>query len=303
MSQSNKKITPFLWFDDQAEEAITFYTSIFKNSKVGGFARYSEAGAAAAGKPAGSVMSGEFELEGQSFAALNGGPIFSFTPAISFMVSCESVEEIDRLWANLSDGGEVLMPLQQYPFSEKFGWTNDKYGVSWQLNLASTAQKIRPALLFVGEQCGRAEEAMNYYTALFENSGIPHLYRYGPGGVDREGTVMHAVFSLGEQEFVAMDSGHEHAFSFNEAISFVINCETQAEVDHFWDKLTDGGDVEAQQCGWLKDKFGVSWQIVPSIIPQLMSDPDPEKSQRVMQAILQMKKIDIGTLQQVYAAP
>lgn len=295
------KITPFLWFDDQAEEAATFYTSIFNHARLGDFVRYGEAAAAASGRPEGSVMAGEFEIEGQTISVLSGGPIFHFTPAISFVVSCETQQEIDELWGKLSAGGEVLMPLQQYPFSDKFGWTNDKYGLSWQLNLAGGGQKITPSLLFVGDQHGKAEAAINFYTSLFEDSGITHITRYGPGGPEPEGTVMHAVFSLAGQQFTAMDSGQEHAFSFNEAISFVVNCETQAEVDHFWDKLTEGGDETAQQCGWLKDKYGVSWQIVPGIVPRLMSDPDPEKSQRAMQAILQMKKIDIEILQQVVA--
>jgi predicted 3-demethylubiquinone-9 3-methyltransferase (glyoxalase superfamily) len=156
-----QKITPFLWFNDQAEEAVKFYASVFKNSKIGAMIRYDEAGAKAAGRPKGSVMTATFQLEGQDFTAINGGPIFKFT----------------------------------------------------------------------------------------------------------------------------------------EAISFVVNCETQAEVDHYWTKLSEGGDAKAQQCGWLKDKFGLSWQIVPTALPRLLGDKDPKKSQRVMQAMLQMKKIVIADLQ------
>ena len=155
-----QKITPFLWFDNQAEEAANFYVSIFKNSKIGRISRYSEAGREVHRKQPGTVLTVEFELEGLSFTALNGGPIFKF----------------------------------------------------------------------------------------------------------------------------------------NEAISFQVNCETQEQVDYYWDKLSAGGDPKAQQCGWLKDKFGVSWQIVPSILPQLMTDPDPAKSGRVMAAMLQMKKLDIEKL-------
>ena len=158
------KISPFLWFDNQAEEAAKFYTSVFKNSKLGSMSRYDDAGANAAGRPKGSVMTASFQLEGQDFTAINGGPVFRFT----------------------------------------------------------------------------------------------------------------------------------------EAISFVVNCETQAEIDHFWTKLGEGGDEKAQQCGWLKDKFVLSWQIVPTALPRLLGDKDPKKSQRVMRAMLQMKKIVIADLQRAY---
>jgi predicted 3-demethylubiquinone-9 3-methyltransferase (glyoxalase superfamily) len=156
-----QKITPFLWFNYQAEEAVKLYASVFKNSKIGNLMRYDEAGAKAAGRPKGSVMTASFQLEGQDFTAINGGPAFKFT----------------------------------------------------------------------------------------------------------------------------------------EAVSFVVTCETQSEVDYYWTKLSEGGDEKAQQCGWLKDKFGLSWQIVPTALLRLLGDKDPKKSQRVMQALLQMKKIVIADLQ------
>lgn len=295
-----KKIAPFLWFDNQAEEAVRFYTSLFKNSAIKGDVRYDDEGANASGRPKGTVMTVPFQIEGQEFVALNGGPIFKFTPAVSFFVSCEAHEEIDKLWDTFSEGGKVLMEFQQYPFSEKFGWLQDKFGLSWQLNLGRRAQKIAPFLLFVGKQHGKAEEAMKLYISLFKNSSISRVERYGAGESGAEGTVKHAVFSLGGQEFMAMDSNLDHHFTFNEAISFVVNCETQKEVDYYWEKLSAGGDEKAQQCGWLKDKYGVSWQIVPTILPELLQDKNPVKSQRVMKAMLQMKKIDIDSLQRAY---
>jgi predicted 3-demethylubiquinone-9 3-methyltransferase (glyoxalase superfamily) len=291
-----QKITPFLWFDNQAEEAMNFYTSTFINSKIGQISRYSEAGPG----PEGSVLTASFELEGLQFTALNGGPAFNFTPAISFFVNCEAESEIDRVWDRLSQGGKVLMPLQQYPFSEKFGWLEDKYGLSWQLNLGSRAQKIIPFLMFVGEQHGKAEEAMNLYISLFEDSGIENILHYGPGQEEQEGTVMHAVFRLAGQEFMAMDSRQEHQFTFTEATSFYVDCKSQEEVDFFWEKLGEGGDENAQQCGWLKDRYGVSWQIVPSVLIELMNDPDPAKARRVTEAMLQMKKIEIPLLERAY---
>jgi len=295
---SIQKIVPFLWFDTQAEEAVSHYVSIFDRSKIGDIARYGEGSPG----PAGRVMTVTFELEGQEFTALNGGPEFNFTPAISFFVNCATEEEIDRLFMKLSEGGQVLMELDKYPFSDKFGWTNDRYGVSWQLNLATAAhsQKIIPFFTFVGKQHGKAEEAVNTYVSLFDRSGIQALERYGAGEGEPEGTVKHARFTLHGQEFMAMESGLEHAWTFTEAVSLLVNCGSQAEVDELWEKLSTGG--EEGPCGWLKDKYGVSWQIVPTILGTLLQDRDAEKASRVMKAMLQMKKIDIAGLRQAYDA-
>jgi predicted 3-demethylubiquinone-9 3-methyltransferase (glyoxalase superfamily) len=296
-----QKITPFLWFDRQAEEAMQFYTSIFDKAKINNIQRHPE------GRSEdflqgleGKVMQGNFELAGQEFFALDGGPVFKFTPAISFFVNGEGEAEVDALWRELSNAGMVLMEFQRYSFSEKFGWLKDKYGVSWQINLGASSQKIRPFLLFVGPQHGKAEEAMRFYTSLFEDSGIDHIQRFGAGEDEEEapGTVEHARFRLAGQEFMAMDSGRDHPFNFNEAISFYVNCESQEEVDHFWNKLS--AEPQSEQCGWLKDKYGVSWQIVPKALPKLLNDPNREKAKRVMDAMLQMKKIDVAELEKAY---
>src|SRR4051794_39777790 len=168
-----QKITPFLWFDNQAEEAVDFYCSVFKNSKKGGAARYDEAGAKAAGRPKGSLMTAAFQIEEHEFVALNGGPMFKINPSISFFVNCKTEGEIKELWDKLSDGGTVLMPLDKYPFSDKYGWVQDKYGLSWQLILSPAAlQKIIPSLMFVGNVCGKAEEAINFYASIFKNSKV-----------------------------------------------------------------------------------------------------------------------------------
>jgi len=149
----------------------------------------------------------------------------------------------------------------------------------------------------------QAEEAVRFYTAIFKNSRIVTVSRYGKAGAAASGqpaeSVMTMAFQLNGQDFVALNGGPH--FKFTEAISFVINCDSQNEIDHYWDKLSAGGEPKAQQCGWLKDQFGVSWQIVPSIMPELLSSPDPEKSQKVMQALLQMKKPDIAVLRQAAA--
>ena len=289
-----QKITPFLWFDSKAEEAVNFYISLFENSKIGNITRYGELGPG----PKGSVMTATFQLDGQEYTALNGGPYFTFSPAISFFVNCETSEEVTELWEKLTEGGTVFMELDKYPFSEKFGWIQDKFGVSWQLNLASRKQKITPFLMFVGDQHGKAEDAMNFYVSLFNNSCIDEIDRYGIGEEEPEGTVKHAKFSLNGQEFMAMDSNREHPFTFSEAISLFVNCETQEEVDVLWEKLSMGG--KKGECGWLKDKYGLSWQIVPTVLGEMLNDPDPVKSQRVMKAMLQMDKIDIERLKQAY---
>jgi predicted 3-demethylubiquinone-9 3-methyltransferase (glyoxalase superfamily) len=156
----------------------------------------------------------------------------------------------------------------------------------------NTVQKITPFLWFDTN----AEEAMNLYTSLFTNSKIVSVSRYGEAGPGQAGTVMTATFTLNGQEFMALNGGPH--FKFTEAISFFVNCETQEEVDELWENLSEGG--EKGQCGWLKDKFGVSWQIVPTALGELLGDKDPEKSKRVMEAMLQMHKIDIETLKQAY---
>lgn len=301
MEQSHmQKITPCLWFDTHAEEAMNRLTSLFNNSKITTLNRYPDVPLdVPMQNMAGKVLTGIFELDGYQFMCLDGGPHFKFNPSVSFFVNCETEAEIDKIWATLSDGGEVLMPFQVYPFSEKFGWVNDKYGISWQVNLKPRAQKFSPFLTFVGEQNGKAEEAIHFYTSLFDQSGIDVMRHYGAdGGGGAEGTVQYGLFRLNNQEFMALDSNLEHQFAFNEAISFHVECDTQEEIDYFWDKMSAHPDSE--QCGWLKDKYGVSWQIVPKIFGELITDPDPEKSKRVMDAMLQMKKMDIEALKRAY---
>ena len=294
-----QKITPFLWFDNEAEGAVNFYTSLFNNSKIKIVTRYSEAAAKASGREDGTVMTVSFQIEGQEFTAINGGPIFKLNPSISFFVNCDNAEEIDRLWAKLADGGEIFMELNNYPFSEKYGWVKDKYGISWQLILGGRTQIITPCLMFTGEQHQKAEEAIGFYTSVFKHSDIIQLERY-KAGQGPEGAVVHAKFTLDGLEFIAMDSHTPLPYNFNPALSFVVNCQTQEEIDYYWEKLSAGGFEGAQQCGWLEDKYGVSWQVVPSNLGELVSDADAEKSEKVMQALLQMKKIDIKTLQKAY---
>jgi predicted 3-demethylubiquinone-9 3-methyltransferase (glyoxalase superfamily) len=296
-----QKIIPHLWFDDQAEEAARFYTALFPNGKIGEISRYGKAGHEIHGQPEGRVMTIAFELDGYRLIALNGGPHFSFSPAISLFVVLEREAEVDALWAGLVEGGSVMMPLDRYDWSEKYGWLNDRWGLSWQIMLgrrSDVGQSIVPALLFVDGQQGRAEEAITHYTGTFDDSRIDGILRYDGLGPDPKGTIKHAQFRLEGQTFMAMDSALLHQFGFTEAISFMVMCDSQPELDRYWQALSAVPDAE--QCGWLKDEFGVSWQITPRRLAEMMADPDKAKVARVTEAFMGMKKLDLGVLEGVY---
>lgn len=253
------RIVPCLWFDDAAEEAARRYASLFPNSTIGRVTRYGEEGHEIHGRPAGSVMTVEFELDGYTILGLNGGPLFHLTPAISLFAMFETEAEIDAAWAALGDGGTVRMPLDAYDWSKRYGWVDDRYGVSWQLALGKRAdigQAIAPSLLFVGPQCGRAEEALEHYTAVFPGSRVEGILRHDGSGPETAGTVKHAQFYLGGETFMAMDSALPHDFGLTEANSFLVVCESQDEIDHFWAALS--AEPEAERCGWLSDRMLVA---------------------------------------------
>jgi len=292
------QITPCLWFDNQASTAANFYISLFEDSKIENISRYEKEGFETHGQAEATILSVTFQIGGQSFTALNGGPYFKFNPSISLYVVCETEKEVDFLWENLSEPGTVMMPLGKYDWSEKYGWVNDRFGLSWQISLgklADTGHKFSPAFLFMGPQHHLAEEAVHFYTSVFPDSGIKGILKYTAGENETEGTVKHAQFNLQNQTFMIMGNSMPPEFEFNEAISFQVFCDTQDEIDYYWNKLTEGGSES--QCGWLRDKYGISWQIIPSILGKLMSDP--EKADNVMQAFFQMKKFDIEKLLQI----
>jgi len=291
-----QKITPHLWFDTQAVEAAELYVSTFGNgSQVKNISILDST-------PSGSVDIVSFELLGQEFQAISAGPLFKFNPSVSFQVICPTKDEVDAIWEKLSPGGAVLMELGAYPFSARYGWLQDKYGLSWQIMFSDRAdvkQRIVPMVMFVGEVCGKAEEAINSWISLFPASKIETIQRYGKGEQpDQEGTVRYAEFSLFGQQFRSMDSAYEHAFSFNEAISFIVHCDTQEEIDRYWEALS--AVPEAEACGWLKDKYGLSWQIVPTSMDEMMSSGSKEQIARVTEAFLKMKKFDLEILWHAY---
>jgi predicted 3-demethylubiquinone-9 3-methyltransferase (glyoxalase superfamily) len=290
-----QKIVPHLWYDKEAKEAAALYMSLFDNSRLINQTTLNDT-------PSGTAELLTIELAGQTFMLISAGSLFKFTPAISFLVACANANEVNRLWDKLSENGEILMPLDAYPFSPRYGWVADKYGLSWQImdrREMEIKQKITPTLMFVGGQCGKAEEAINSYVSLFDHAKVEGILRYGDNaGLDQPEFIQHAEFVLENQRFAAMDSAYEHLFSFNEAISFVVNCENQKEIDYFWNALS--AVPEAEQCGWLKDRFGLSWQIVPTIMGEMMKEKDPQKLARVTAAFLKMKKFDIVELEKAW---
>jgi len=291
-----QKIAPHLWFDTEAKEAAELYTSLFEDSGIATITTLRDT-------PSGDTEIVSFVLAGQAFQAISAGPLFTFNPSVSFLVACHDTDEVDALWSRLAEGGSALMPLDAYPFSKRYGWLQDRYGLSWQVMHRgdhAITQKIVPTLMFVGEVCGKAEEAITFYSSVFHDTGVGDILRYGPGEEpDREGTVRHASFRLEGYEFAAMDSAFDHRFSFNEAISFLVYCDVQEEIDHYWDRLS--AVPEAEQCGWLKDRYGLSWQIVPRAMDRMIHEADDETLARVTQAFLPMKKLDLAKLEGAYA--
>jgi len=281
----NQKITPNLWFDG-AKEAVDFYLDAFPGSKIVNTIYYpnspEEGLADFQLEYAGKELGIDFEIAGQRFTAINAGPMFKFNPSISFMVNFDpsrdeqARENLDKLWEKLLNGGEVLMELGEYPYSKRYGWVKDRFGLTWQLILTDPEGDPRPfiipSLMFAGKNTNHAEEAANYYVSVFKNAKLGEVARYPEAsGPANAGSIMFADLMLESQWFAVMDSGVEQDFTFNEAVSFAVECEDQTEIDELWSKLSKV--PESEQCGWCKDQYGVSWQIIPKNMNQLMEKP------------------------------
>lgn len=267
-----------LWFDNQAKKAAEFYCSVFKNSAI-----LTE-----------TPVVVTFRLNGEKIIGINGGPIFEINPSISLFVTCDSAEETDRIWNSLIDDGSVYIPIDKYPWSERYGWLKDRFGMTWQISSSGKKDgdlRILPSMLFVNKRFGQGKEAIDFYRSVFMDSSTNVLIFY-PEGDPNEGRVMYSEFILNQAEIVVMDGPGDHDYSFNEGVSFVVECDTQDEIDYYWEKLTEGG--EESMCGWLKDKFGVSWQIVPKMLIEMMSDP--EKASRAFEIFKDMRKLEIDKL-------
>lgn len=302
----SQKIVPNIWFDGNAEEAGEFYSSAFENSSSEVEARYPDTGLLDfQASLAGQALTVTLKVSGYQFTLVNAGDEFAPNPSISFILNFDpllfdSDEELaraslERLWGRLSDGGEVLMPLGEYPFSELYGWVQDRYGVSWQLMLTDPAGSPRPfilpTLLFSDRVQNQAAEAIDHYLEVFadieggDELGVlgPYEEPQGPAVV---GAVQFADFRLSNQWFAAMDSAVDQPFTFSCGVSLEVKCKDQAEIDHYWNQLS--AVPEAEQCGWLADRYGVSWQIVPENMGELMQRPGAYES------MMQMKKLVIA---------
>lgn len=286
-------IIPHLWFDTQAVEAAKYYVSLFAHSKINTISKLYDT-------PSGEVDTVDFTLDGVRLNAISAGPYFTLNPSISLMVTCRSADEVDRLYEGLKDGATVLMPLGEYPFSKRYVWLADRFGLNWQLCYFETdeiQQKIRPVFLFAGEACGKAEDALAFYSSVFADAKTGYVSHYQPGEAMIEcAKVNYAELTLGGFQLVAMDHGAGGTEAFNEAFSLMVLCKDQAEIDYYWEKLS--AVPEAEQCGWLKDKFGVSWQIVPEQLGRMLETANAEEAKLLTKAFLGMKKLDIAALEQ-----
>jgi predicted 3-demethylubiquinone-9 3-methyltransferase (glyoxalase superfamily) len=293
----NHEILPCIWLDDRAEEAAAFYVGAFPGGRVTATSRYPESFDLPGGRPRGGVLTVELELGGRRFTLLNGGPGFVPNPSVSFFVHADDAAAAGRTFAALGDRGRVLMPLDAYPWSERYGWVQDRFGVSWQV-MAGRREGARativPCLMFAGAQHGRAEEAMRAYASIFPGGRVLDVSRYAPGE-GPEGKVKHGRFVLADQDMVAMDSHLAHGITFSEGVSLQVMCEDQATIDAYWAALGEGG--KHGPCGWLADRFGLSWQVVPTRIGWWLADGDAAARDRAFRAMIGMGKLDVATLE------
>ena len=284
------KLLIHLWYDKEAREAAELYTSIFPDSKINKSIILRDT-------PSGDAELIDFYLCGKEFQAISGGPYFRFNPSISMMVKTPNIEQVNSIWEALIQGGKELMPLDKYFFSERYGWLQDKYGLSWQIfhNSDTDKVKISPNLLFSSSVNGKAEEAISFYTNSFPNSETIYINRYNENEASApEAKINYAEFALDSMRLTAMDNANSVDYSFNEAISFMVRCKNQEEIDYYWNLLSN--DREAEQCGWLKDKYGLSWQIVPDFLDDAMFDASEELIDKITKVFLPMKKLDYDKL-------
>ncbi|MFO0678436.1 MAG: VOC family protein [Polyangiaceae bacterium] len=290
-------IVPCLWMTDQAEAAVAQYLKVFPGGRIVATSHYPERRDNPSGRPPGSVLTVEFEIMGVRFTALNGGPVFAPNPTVSFFVHADDEAHVDRMVKGLAEGGKMLMELGTYPWSKRYGWVQDRWGVSWQVmvnDVSGDDAKIAPAIMFSGDVQGRAEEAMKLWTTLFPGGRIDALSPYPPGG-EAKG-VMHGRIHVMGTRLVAFDSHISHGVKFDEGISLQITCKDQAEIDRVWSAIVANGGQEVQ-CGWAKDRFGFNWQVVPESMVTLMTVGTPESQARVFDAMMPMKKLDVAKLE------
>lgn len=241
---------PCLWFNAEAKSAAEYYRAVFQNGKI-----VQE-----------NPMVVTFKLDGSLFMGLNGGAKYRVNSAISYYVYCGSEDRILHLYHGLSANGKVLMPLDSYAWSARYAWIEDRFGVNWQLDVdeINSTQKIVPTLLFANAKMHLVKEAIRHYTTIFKPSRTLLEAPYPPGAAVPEGSLLFAQCKLNDFILNATSSTLQHDFDFSPGNSLVLHCDTQEEIDYYWEKLGEGGRED--RCGWLVDKFGVSWQIIPTIL-------------------------------------
>lgn len=275
----SQKMNPCIWANNNAKEMAEFYVSIFDDIII------------SHENPSVVIV----EISGQKIMLLNGGDHFKPNPSVSLHLNCDTETEVEKLSTSLLEGGFALMALGEYPWSKKYAWIQDKYSVNWQLYFTpqKQPQKLVPTLMFINKNAGKATEAMEFYTSVFPASKINNALHYD-GKEDKEGFVQHAAFTLCNYTMYCMDSSYDHKFDFDEGVSIVVHCKDQEEIDNYWSALTSNGGQESM-CGWLKDKYGLSWQIVPVNMDRFFTSPETAKN--VMDAVMKMKKLDIAEME------
>lgn len=278
-----KHIYPCIWCNNNAKEMANFYCKVFPHTKI-----ISE----------NSVVV-IIEIDGHPLMLLNGGDHFRPNPSVSIMYLTTSEIEVETIWNQLAEKGKVLMPIDEYPFSPKYGMVEDQYGVSWQLYTGKAehiVQKIVPTLMFTGANNGKAKEAATLYTSLFPNSALRGMLEYTGNEGEIKGNVQHGEFMIDNYLLMIMDSSYDHKFNFTEGVSLVALTNGQEETDKYWNALTADGGKESM-CSWLKDKYGLSWQIVPKFLIEIVTGSDKQKAKKAMDAVMKMKKIIVSEIE------
>lgn len=289
------QIIPHLWFEKDAKEAVSFYVDLFVDSKINEIRPYKNP----------LIEETEiihFELIGQKFEAINAGPDYKFNPSTSLMVECDTIERVDKIWKALSQDAEILLPLKEYPYNEYYGWLVDRFGLSWQIMMRHNTklkQRIIPCLLFSKNDVGNAYDAMMHYASIFKNAEILTIQEYeSERSLPTLGKISHALFHLNEYVFVTMDNNTEDDYQLNSALSFIIYCDSQKEIDYYWRKLSE--NKRNNSIGWLQDQYGVTWRILPKKLKQMMIEGTVEQQDRVIESLRKMKKVNIKEIEKAY---
>ncbi|HEL1997878.1 TPA: VOC family protein [Streptococcus suis] len=284
-------IIPHLWYDTEAKEAVAFYAELF-GGKIDWTYTITDT-------PSGDSDLIQFQLGDLTLAAISAGPYFKLNESMSLMVNVASKDEVTRLYQALSEGGRMLMPLGEYPFSPYYVWLEDRFGLSWQLSYAPDLDKpyqFDICLLFSQEQVGLAQPMLDYYKDKLPQASVGQLSYYGEGEAAVEAAKLnYAELLVAGQKMIVMDHGYGGEASFNEAFSLMVYVDSQDELNFYYDLLS--AVPEAEMCGWVKDQFGISWQIVPRVLMEAYDTASPETVKVVNAAVMTMKRLDIAAIQ------